>query len=58
MKKFTMDDVDAAHALKPYLAKKKFLKFFGYLNFKISKGWNRERITKLIELTQSENQPS
>lgn len=53
-----MEDVNAAHELKVYLPKKKFVKFFGYLNFKISKGWDEERITKLIELSLSERQPS
>lgn len=54
-----MEDVKTAHALKPYLPQKKFVRFFGFLNFKISKGWNEKRIEKFISLTQSETgQPS
>ena len=48
--KFTMEDVEAAHSLKPYLPKERFVKFFGFLNFKIHKGWSGEKITKLIEI--------
>jgi len=48
--KFTMEDVNAAHAIKPYLPKKRFIKFFGFLNYKLSKGWSGQKIAKLIEL--------
>jgi hypothetical protein len=48
--KFTMEDVRAAHAIKPYLPLKRFIRFFGFLNFKISKGWSGEKIAKLIEI--------
>lgn len=54
MKKFTMEDVKISHSIKPYLPEKKFVKFFGFLNFKISKGWNEKRIQKYIELSLSE----
>jgi len=56
--KFTMEDVDSAHMLKPYLPKKYFLKKFAYLNYKISKGWDMERIVKLIELMNTEETES
>jgi len=48
--KFTMEDVNAAHSIKPYLPKKRFIKFFGFLNYKLSKGWSGQKIAKLIEL--------
>ena len=48
--KFTMEDVEAAHSLKPYLPKERFIKFFGFLNFKIHKGWSGEKIAKLIQI--------
>jgi len=54
--KFTMEDVDSAHMIKPYLPKKYFLKKFGYLNYKISKGWDMERIVKLIQLMNKEEE--
>jgi len=50
VEKFSMEDVDAAHALKPYLPKERFIRFFGFLNYKLSKGWSGEKIAKLIEL--------
>lgn len=50
MKKFTMEDVDAAHALKPYLPKKIFVKKFAYLNSKIKKGWGIEKIMALFNV--------
>lgn len=53
--KFTMEDVKAAHELKPYLPQKKFVKQFGFLNYKITKGWTMERIVKYVQLLQSEN---
>jgi len=48
MDKFTMEDVDAAHALKPHLPKKIFVKKFAYLNSKIKKGWGIEKIMALF----------
>lgn len=50
MKKFTMEDVEAAHALKPHLPKKTFVKKFAYLNSKIRKGWNMEKIMALFNV--------
>lgn len=49
-KKFSMEDVKAAHALKPYLPEKKFIKQFAFLNYKISKGWTVDRIVKYVDL--------
>jgi hypothetical protein len=45
-----MEDVEAAHSIKPYLPRERFVKFFGFLNFKIHKGWSGEKIAKLIEI--------
>jgi hypothetical protein len=53
-KKFSMEDVKAAHALKPYLPEKKFIKQFAFLNYKISKGWTEDRIIKYVDLLLSE----
>ena len=50
MQKLTMKDVEAAHALKPYLPKKRYVKFFGFINYKMKKGWPGEKVMKLIEL--------
>lgn len=49
-----MEDVKAAHALKPYLPEKKFIKQFAFLNYKISKGWTEDRIIKYVDLLLSE----
>jgi hypothetical protein len=49
MNKLTMQDVEAAHALKPYLPRKRFVKFFGFINYKLKKGWSGKKIMKLIE---------
>jgi len=49
-KKFSMEDVKAAHALKPYLPEKKFIKQFAFLNYKISKGWTEDRIVRYVDL--------
>jgi len=49
--KFTMEDVKIAHSLKPYLSEKKFVRQFGYLNYKISKGYTSEQIVKLYDKT-------
>ena len=45
-----MRDVEAAHALKPYLPKKRYVKFFGFINYKMKKGWPGEKVMKLFEL--------
>jgi len=54
-KLFTMEDVNAAHAIKPYLPKIKILKNFAFLNRKIRQGWNEEGIVSYIGLCQSEH---
>ena len=50
-----MQDVEAAHSLKPYLPKKRYVKFFGFINYKMKKGWSGEKIMKLIELCLESN---
>jgi hypothetical protein len=55
MQKLTMQDVEAAHSLKPYLPKKRYVKFFGFINYKMKKGWSGEKIMKLIELCLESN---
>jgi hypothetical protein len=55
MKRFTMKDVEAAHAIKPYLPKIKILKNFAFLNRKIKQGWTEEGIVSYVGLCQSEH---
>lgn len=54
-KLFTMEDVNAAHAIKPYLSKKIFLKKFAFLNRKIRQGWSMEGVVSYVGLCQSEH---
>jgi len=44
-----MEDVKAAHALKPYLPVEKFIKQFAFLNLKISQGWDMNKVVKHVE---------
>lgn len=55
--KFTMEDVDIAHELKPYLPKKVFVKKFAYLNSKLRKGWSLEKVIKLMEVINKLDEP-
>jgi len=55
MEKLTMEDVKAAHSIKPYLPEKRFVKFFGFINYKLKKGWSGQKIMRLIELCLEEN---
>lgn len=48
-KKFSMEDVKAAHALKPYLPVEKLIKQFAFLNLKISQGWDMNKVIKHVE---------
>jgi len=48
--KFTMEDVNSAHAIKPYLPKKVFVKKFAYLNSKLRKGWSIDQVARLLEI--------
>ena len=48
-KKFSMEDVRVAHALKPYLPVEKFIKQFAFLNLKISQGWDMNKVMKHVE---------
>jgi hypothetical protein len=50
-----MKDVEAAHAIKPYLPKIKILKNFAFLNRKIKQGWTEEGIVSYVGLCQSEH---
>lgn len=54
-KLFTMEDVNAAHAIKPYLPKIKILKNFAFLNRKIRQGWTKEGVVSYVGLCQSEH---
>jgi len=50
-----MEDVNAAHAIKPYLPKIKILKNFAFLNRKIRQGWSKEGVVSYVGLCQSEH---
>lgn len=48
--KFTMEDVRLVHSMKPYLPIERFIKLYGYFNYKISKGKNVKYFYHLMEM--------
>jgi len=55
MKLFTMEDVDLAKKLKPYLPKKFIVKQFAFCNFKLRQGWSLGSLIAYIENTKNFN---
>ena len=53
MKFFTMEDVDLAKELKPYLPKKFLIKQFAFCNYKLKRGWSMGRLIAYIENTKN-----
>jgi hypothetical protein len=53
MKHFTMEDVDLAKKLKPYLPKKFIIKQFAFCNLKLRQGWSLGSLIAYIENTKN-----